>query len=43
MTMKVTQQQWPLDRMLAERRQVLAQWPTGRGVDLEEAIAYHRQ
>ena len=41
--MKVTQQQWPLDRMLAERRQVLAQWPTGRGVDLEEAIAYHRQ
>src|SRR5262249_59122047 len=41
--MKVTQQQWPLDRVLAERRQVLAQWPTGRGVDLEEAIAYHRQ
>ena len=25
-----------------ERQQVLAQWPTGKDVDLEEAIAYHK-
>ena len=24
------------------RQEVLAQWPTGKDVDLEEAVAYHR-
>ena len=24
------------------RREVLAQWPTGKDVDLEEAVAYHK-
>ncbi len=24
------------------RQEVLAQWPTGKGVDLEEAVAYHK-
>ena len=24
------------------RQEVLAQWPTGKDVDLEEAIAYHK-
>ena len=24
------------------RKEVLAQWPTGQGVDLEEAVAYHK-
>ena len=25
-----------------ERQEVLAQWPTGKDVDLEEAVAYHK-
>ena len=27
---------------MALRQEVLAQWPTGRDVDLEEAVAYHK-
>lgn len=27
---------------LAQRKAVLGQWPTGKDVDLEEAVAYHR-
>jgi methylaspartate mutase epsilon subunit len=30
------------DRFLEMRREVLAQWPTGKEVDLEEAVAYQR-
>lgn len=30
------------DAFFAERREVLAQWPTGNGVDLEAAIAYQK-
>jgi methylaspartate mutase epsilon subunit len=30
------------DEFLEERREVLAQWPTGKDVDLEEAIAFHK-
>ena len=26
----------------ALRREVLTQWPTGKDVDLEEAVAYHK-
>lgn len=33
---------WTLDELEEERRQVLAMWPTGVGVDLEEATEYHR-
>lgn len=39
----ISQQQWDLDRFLAERRTVLAQWPAGQEVDLEEAAVYHRR
>lgn len=35
-------QKIPEDLFMAERAQVLSSWPTGAGVDLEEAIAYHR-
>lgn len=40
--MEILQRKWDLDYFMAERQAVLAQWPTGRGVDLEEALAYHR-
>ena len=30
------------DAFFAERREVLEQWPTGRGVNLEDAIAYQK-
>lgn len=33
----------PQDLFLAERKEVLASWPTGARVDLEEAIAYHQE
>ncbi|MBI5720956.1 MAG: methylaspartate mutase subunit E [Burkholderiales bacterium] len=33
---------WSDDRFDAMRRQVLAAWPTGAEVDLDEAAAYHR-
>ena len=28
---------------LQERQEVLQQWPTGKDVDLQEAVAYHKQ
>ena len=34
---------WSEDRFLAVRRNVLAAWPTGSAVDLDEAAAYHRE
>lgn len=33
---------WSNERFEAMRRQVLAAWPTGAGVDLDEAAAWHR-
>ena len=30
------------DQFYAERKEVLTQWPTGKEVDLEDAIAYHK-
>ena len=30
------------DVFYKERAEVLTQWPTGKDVDLEEAIAYHK-
>ena len=32
----------PDDEFAKLRKEVLAQWPTGRDVDLEEAVAYHK-
>lgn len=31
------------EEFFEERKEVLAQWPTGKDVDLEEAIEYHRR
>ena len=30
------------DQFYSQRKEVLAQWPTGKDVDLEEAVAYHK-
>ncbi len=30
------------DVFFKERAEVLTQWPTGKDVDLEEAVAYHK-
>ncbi len=30
------------DKFLRERKEVLAQWPTGKEIDLKEAIEYHK-
>ncbi len=30
------------DQFYKQRQEVLAQWPTGKDVDLEEAVAYHK-
>lgn len=32
----------PDDEFAKLRKEVLSQWPTGRDVDLEEAVAYHK-
>jgi methylaspartate mutase epsilon subunit len=33
---------WDEDRFLKERQEVLAQWPTGKEVDFQEAVEYHK-
>ncbi len=40
--MEILQRKWDLEYFMAEREAVLAQWPTGREVDLDAALAYHR-
>ena len=38
----LTMARWDEERFRRVRREVLASWPTGAGVDLDEAAAYHR-
>jgi methylaspartate mutase epsilon subunit len=40
--MKVINKKWDEDIFLGEREKVLSMWPTGKEVDLDEAIAYQR-
>jgi len=40
--MKVANKKLDEDVFLGERKKVLAKWPTGKDVDLDEAIAYHK-
>jgi methylaspartate mutase epsilon subunit len=39
---QLKQKKWDEDFFLSQRTEVLAMWPTGGEVDLEEAVAYHR-
>jgi methylaspartate mutase epsilon subunit len=41
-TPKLTMARWDEARFLDVRREVLAQWPTGARVDLEEGVAYQK-
>jgi len=41
--MNVTNKRWPDDYFFAERKNVLDMWPTGKEVDLDEAVAYHKK
>ncbi|MDB5857189.1 MAG: hypothetical protein JWQ76_878 [Ramlibacter sp.] len=41
-TMEVSDRRWTEEEFLAERGAALKEWPTGSEVDLDEAIAYHR-
>jgi len=38
----VRNKRWSDDEFQIERKKVLAQWPTGKEVDLDEAIEYHK-
>jgi methylaspartate mutase epsilon subunit len=40
--MQISNKKIDEDIFLKERQEVLAQWPTGKEVDLEEAIAFHK-
>jgi methylaspartate mutase epsilon subunit len=42
MKIKVAQRKVDGDEFLKERQEVLSQWPTGKDVDLEEAVEYHK-
>lgn len=39
---KASQKKIGLDTFLSERQKVLSMWPTGKEVDLDEAIEYQR-
>lgn len=40
--MRLSNQRWSDEEFQAERKQVLALWPTGAGVDIDEAVAWHK-
>ncbi len=40
--MDIQNKRIPEGEFMAQRAEVLAQWPTGQAVDLEEAVAYHK-
>ena len=40
--MDIRNQKLSEDEFFRERRDVLKQWPTGKDVDLDEAIAFHK-
>jgi methylaspartate mutase epsilon subunit len=42
MKVQVRNKKWDEERFLRERKEVLAQWPTGKEVDFEEAVTYHK-
>ena len=43
MAEQITHDRLDWDELQAERTEVLASWPTGREVDLDEAVEYHRK
>ena len=43
MRMKLENRQWTDEELLEKRTEVLSWWPTGKQVDLDEAIEYHKR
>lgn len=43
MVSDVRQRCWEWEEFLTMRKEVLGRWPTGQEVDLDEAVAYHRE
>jgi len=41
--MQIKNQKLTDDAFFAEREEVLKQWPTGKGVDLDEAVEYQKK
>ncbi|MCJ7691521.1 MAG: methylaspartate mutase subunit E, partial [Clostridiaceae bacterium] len=41
--MELKNQKWTNDEFFEVRKEVLNQWPTGKEVDLEEAIEYNKK
>lgn len=42
MDIKVRNKKWDEGRFLKERKAVLAMWPTGKEVDIDEAVKFHK-
>ena len=40
--MNIKNERWSSKKFNETRQEVLRQWPTGQGVNLEEAFEYHR-
>ena len=40
--MKVTNRKWDEESFFRERKAVLSEWPTGKDIDLDEAVAYQK-
>jgi methylaspartate mutase epsilon subunit len=40
--MDIANKRWTIDELFAQREQVLQTWPTGKEVDLEDAVNYHK-
>ncbi len=41
--MEVSNRKWTDEEFLMRRKEVLAQWPTGQEVDIDEVIEYHKR
>jgi len=41
-TMDIQNKRIPEGEFMKMRQEILTQWPTGKDVDLEEAVAYHK-
>ena len=41
--MEIRNKKWDMDAFMQERAEVLQQWPTGKAVDLQESVDYHKK
>ncbi len=43
MTLDIRNKRWSDEEFLERRKGVLSRWPTGKDIDLDEAIEYHKR